>query len=81
MPVESLNFFISSQRLCNLCIIYAKLCGQLKPETWRRFFLLICCHCISSSDMSIYIVDINNYAGKNKMKYITIVRCLLDVKQ
>ena len=37
MPVESLNFFISSQRLCSLCIIYAKLCGQLVPETCRRF--------------------------------------------
>ena len=46
-----------------------------------RKIILICCHCISSYDMSNYIVDINNYAGKNKMKYITIVRCLLDVKQ
>ena len=35
--IIALNFFISSQRLCSLCIIYAKLCEQLVPETCRRF--------------------------------------------
>ena len=79
MPVESLLHFFTTI----VCILfmqsYADNLGQKHGEDSPQnyFNLLVFHHLICQFTLSM----LTNMQEKNKMKYITIVRCLLDVKQ